>query len=336
VIERTCGPTRRAETHTDTKGQFSFQIGGGVTNTEQLLDASSSSIGMRLPGTAPASTTIGSPSSTTSVGGRPTTNTDLRGCELRAVLGGYRSSIVSLATHFNFDNPDIGLIVLKRLGPTDGTTVSMTNALAPKDAKRAYEKGRQQIAKGNVAEARSELSKAVEIYPKYASAWAELGRIEMDLNEPVEAKQAFQNSLAADPNYLPPYERLAVLSLRKRNWQELVDITNRLIQLGAYEYPQVYYYNALAYLNLNQADPAEKSARLALKQDPEKFVRAYYVLGLALAQHGDFAGAVESLKTYVAAEPNLPEIDQVKKQLADLEKLATAQTARKEREQQQQ
>ena len=327
LIERVCGPVRRAETRTDMKGHFSFQVGAGASNTEQMMDASNDSISNRGPG---MNSTGGLGSITSSGGGRMDSSNSLRGCELRAALPGYQSSNVNLSMHTQFDSPDIGMIILKRLGGRDGDTISMTNALAPKDAKKAFDKSRQLMAKGNTAEAQKELSKAVDIYPKYASAWAELGRLQMDGDDPKSARKSFERALEADPKYLPPYERLAVLALRDRDWDELVDKTDKLIKLNAYDFPQAYYYNALANLNLSHPELAEKSARQALKQDPQKFARAGYLLGLALAQKGEFAAAAEQLRAYLAAGPTPNELDLLKTQLADIEKRATQQTAAKE------
>ncbi len=328
VIERLCGSTRRAETRTDLKGHFSFQVGAGANNSDQIIDASNDSMTNRIPGSN--SGTEGGGFGSLSSGSRLDSSTNLRGCELRANLPGYNSSVVNLSMHSQFDSPDIGMIILKRLAGRDGDTISMTNALAPKDARKAYEKSRQLLAKGNTADAQKELSKAVDIYPKYASAWAELGRLQMESNEPGPARKSLEKALEADAKYLPPYERLAVLALRERDWDEVLDKTNKLIKLNGYDFPQAYYYNALANLNLGHPDLAEKSARLALKQDPQKFARAGYVLGLALAQQGEFAKAAEQLKAYLAAGPTPNEFDTLKMQLADIEKRATEQTAAKE------
>ena len=139
--------------------------------------------------------------------------------------------------------------------------------------------------------------------------------------------KSFEKSLEADAKYLPPYERLAVLALRERNWDEVLDKTDKLLKLNSFDFPQAYYYNALAHLNLNHPELAEKSARQALKQDAQKFARAYYVLGLALAQKGEFASSVEQLKAYLSSNPNGNENEMVKKQLSDIEKLAAQQTS---------
>lgn len=327
LIERICGTMRRAETRTDMKGHFSFQVGNGASNTEQMMDASNDSDSNRRPGT------FSSAGSRSGLGSsRPDSSTNLRGCELHAALPGYQSSSVNLSMHSQFDSPDVGMIILKRLAGRDGDTISMTNALAPKDAKKAFDKSRQLAAKGNAAEAQKELAKAVDLYPKYASAWAELGRLQMDANELPLARKSFERALEADPKYLPPYERLAVLALRDRNWDDLVDKTDQLLKLNGYDYPQAYYYNALAHLNLNHSELAEKSARLALKQDPQKFARAGYVLAMALAQRGEFVQSAEQLKAYLASGPSVAEADVLKKQLVDIEKMATQQSAAKEQQ----
>jgi tetratricopeptide (TPR) repeat protein len=328
IIERSCGPTRRAETRTDNKGHFSFEVGGAASNTEQIMDASNS--GMNSGRSPMGMGSTGATGNANTIGGRMNDPASLRGCELKAVLPGYQSNAVNLMQHTGLDNPDIGIIILKRLGGREGDTISMTNALAPKDAKKAYDKSRQLVAKGNANEAQKELSKAVGIYPKYASAWSELGRLQMEANDAPAARESFQKALDADPKYLPPYERLAVLALRERKWADVLSITDRLIKLNAYDYPQAYYYNAMANLNLNHPEAAEKSARAALKQDPLKFSRAGYILGLALAQKGEFAPAAEQLKAYLATGPAPGEIEPLKKQLADIEKLATQQTASRE------
>jgi hypothetical protein len=71
----------------------------------------------------------------------PARNNDLIGCEIRAALPGFRSDLVNLIGRRSFDNPDVGTIVLHRLGNVEGTTISVTSLRAPKDARKAFEKG---------------------------------------------------------------------------------------------------------------------------------------------------------------------------------------------------
>ena len=100
-------------------------------------------------------------------------------CELRARLAGFRSQSVSLANRRPMDPPDIGTILLHRLTPTEGTTISAVSLAAPKDAKKAYQKGMDALKKKKVQDAVKNFEKAVEVYPKYADAWYELGRFQV-------------------------------------------------------------------------------------------------------------------------------------------------------------
>ncbi|HEY3740813.1 MAG TPA: tetratricopeptide repeat protein [Bryobacteraceae bacterium] len=305
IIERVCGAIHRIEAHTDTRGRFSFQLGKNAQDTEQDVASGNT----RLPGTLASASPI--PSADTS---------GLAGCQLHASLPGYQSKAVDLSMHDGFDSPDIGIIVLERLAGREGNTISVTNVAAPKDAKKAFTKARQSIAKGELEEARKDLLKATELYPKYASAWLELGRLQMDSRELPAARASFQKALDADPKYLPPYERLSLIAFAERDWPTLARTTGRLIELNAYDYPQAYYYSALAYLNLHQPDAAEKSARQAIKLDPENAPRIGYVLGLALAQKGEIPAAAQLLKTYLASNIPANEAAKVRAQLAELER----------------
>ena len=83
--------------------------------------------------------------------------------------------MIDLFQRSALDNPDIGVIVLHHIGGIQGTAVSMTTELAPKKAKKEYQKAQQLEAKGDVQGAKKQLEEAVEEYPKYAIAWYELG-----------------------------------------------------------------------------------------------------------------------------------------------------------------
>jgi tetratricopeptide (TPR) repeat protein len=243
-------------------------------------------------------------------------NAQVHSCEVTAIVPGYQTATATVAIQTLLpDTYDVKLIL--RAGQSAGKTVSLADSLAPPDAKQAYDKARQSLAANDLKDARKQLTAALAIYPKYASAWFDLGRIQMDDNQPSDARQSFHKALAADPKFLAAYDRLCVLAVNDQHWQELADASAHLIDGGAFEYPQAYYFNARANMSLNHLDLAEKSARQALLQDPKKFVRANYLIGLVLARRGQFGPAAEQLKIYLASNPS--DAGPVKKQLADFE-----------------
>jgi len=311
-IERVCNGSPRLEARTDRKGRFSFQLGQNL----EFQDASANGQdGFGGGFGVPRGPAFGSNASLR--------DNNLFGCELRATLPGYRSDPVSLANIHYLDNPDLGTIILHPIAHVEGMTVSATTALAPKDARKAYEKGLEAAAKKNPDEAQKDFEKAVAVYPKYAAAWFALGQINEQRDHGEEARKAYDQSIAADSKFVPPYERLSYMALKESKWQELADTTDHMLQLNPYDYPSGYYLSSVANLQLQHLDVAEKNAREAIRLDPlKKNARVHYVLGLILAQKREFTASAESLQTFLNADPNAPDADIVRKQLEKVEAAA--------------
>ena len=313
VIERVCGGVIRPEGYTDSKGRFSFQLG---QNNQVMPDASIGSDTGGFGGMGGGNQRMGS------MGGRGGFNErDLIGCEIRATLAGFRSDIVNLAGRRTMDNPDLGTIVLRRLGKVEGFTFSGTSAYAPKDARKAYDKGRELAKKKKLPDAEKELLKAVTTYPKYAAAWFELGLVHQQQNKIEEARNAYNESIKADEKFVNPYAQLSRIAIAENKWQEVADNAGRLLKLNPYFSPEIYFYSAVANLNLQKLDVAEEHAREALKMDEKhRIPKINHVLAVILAQRQDYPGAAENLRDYLKFAPKAEDADNVRKQLAEVEK----------------
>jgi tetratricopeptide (TPR) repeat protein len=316
TIERICNGVARPEGVTDSKGRFSFELG---RNTGMFMDASVSSpdFGAGSMGGGRQSGAMGP-----NMGIR---ERDLLGCELRAALPGFRSDNVNLSGRRFLENPDIGTIVLRRMGNVEGLTISATSLTAPKDAKKALEKAREAAKKNKLEDAQKHYEKALEIYPKYAVAWHELGTVHDRRKDPEAARKAFSEALAVDQKFISPYDGLAQMAARENNWQEVADITDRMLRLNPVDFPRAYFYNAVAKLNLQKLDEAEKSATQLLEMDPNhRYVKAEHVLGLILAQKQDYANAAVHIRKFITTAPAGTDVELAKKQLDQLEKALAA------------
>lgn len=295
-IERVCGGVPRLESHTDSKGRFSFQVG-----QEQAVDvdASDPSGGMRTgqPVTASNSTP----------GGLSTNNSmdPLWNCELRAAYPGYRSDVVELGTRRTLDDPDLGTIVLHRLANVQGSTISVTTALAPKHAQKDYEKGLQFAQKGDFENAETRLKAATDLYPKYAIAWYALGQVQQRQGKTDDAVKAWQSAVTSDNHYVSPLDALASVSLQQSKWQDAADYSKQATDLNPVEFPNSFWCNAFANYQLKKLDAAERSAKELLKLDTaHKFPQADDLLAHILVEKGDFSEAAVHLRAYLALQPN--------------------------------
>src|SRR5208283_564448 len=147
AIERVCGGSSHVEGYADSKGRFSFQLGNKANSVVQDASVANDSDG-RFGGSAGGATNTAQLTAVTNPVTQPSgqglTERSISMCDLRAAFPGYRSDNISLLNRKSLDNPDVGTLILHRLGTMPGSTVSVNSAAAPKPAQKAYEKAMQQ------------------------------------------------------------------------------------------------------------------------------------------------------------------------------------------------
>ena len=321
TIERVCNGNPHAEGFTDSKGYFVVQL--GQPNNGVIQDASEASGLGRSSGQFPGMGTDGFGSGTGPGGGRGLMDNRFSNCDLRARLSGFRSQNVSLIDRRALDNPDIGVILLHRLGAGEGTTVSVSSLTAPKDAHKAFAKGMDLAKKKNSDEAMKSYQKAVELYPKYADAWCALGKLQADKGNLDDAHKSFQAAADAEPRMPAPFLELALLDAHNHRWAEVALETDHVLRLNSFDYPQAFFYNAVANYNLKHLDAAEKSARSAERLDTRHvYPQVAHLLGVILLSRRDYNGAADEFRNYLVMAPQASDAPAVRKQLDEVEKLA--------------
>jgi protein O-mannosyl-transferase len=164
------------------------------------------------------------------------------------------------------------------------------------------------------------------------------------LEDPIHAYEMVNKARALDPLNPQIYRQLAtvldqqgrkneadlaslldhtITSLQEGKWQDAADLSGRVLELRPADYPAAYILNAMANLRLGNLALAEKGAREAMRFDGgHPNPRNSYVLGMVLAQKRDFRAAAEFLNAYLTLSPNAPDAEMVRKQLAEIERLA--------------
>jgi tetratricopeptide (TPR) repeat protein len=309
-IQTICRGRRQTVTRTDSHGNFSFELGDQASSfAASIGEADVDSISN--PGTSNRGSNI---------------QRNWRECELMAQLPGFSSQPVDLSSRLStFESADIGRLVLHRMGQVEGLTISATSAMAPRDAKKAYEKGREKASKEKWEEAQHLFAKAVEIYPKYAVAWFDLGRIQFRNNDAVPARHSFEQAIAADPKYVNPYRGLAELDVWQQRWPELVTVTSQLLALDPVSFPDAWLRNATGNYYIHNLAEAEKSARQGMKVDDQHHVpRLEYLLGVILIQKRDYEEAASHFQNYLKSATQPSEVEDAQKQLAEISRLTAS------------
>jgi len=322
LIQLVCHSSPKSIGRTDLKGAFTIDL-NNRSAMAGLADASEGGSGSYANG-APSGGPNGfsDPTNTQgNVNSQGVGSRDLMGCDLLATLPGFRTDVLHLSARRSLDDPNVGIMVMHRLANVEGTTISATTAMAPKDARKALEKGRNAIHKDKWDEAGKEFQKAVAIYPKFAVAWSELGRVQEHLSHPDDARKSFARAIEADGKLITPYLALASMASSEHKWQEVSDYTDRVLKLNPVDFPQAYLLNAMSNFYLNKMAAAEKSAREGLDHDAEhRFPKMNQVLGTLLAAKSDYAGAAEQFRAFLHYSPEGPDAARVRQQLAEVEK----------------
>jgi tetratricopeptide (TPR) repeat protein len=325
TIERVCHGQSHAIGYADGRGNFSVQL---FDRNSGVLQDASEDTGYRnsMPGMGGSGGVGGAGQaggSQAGIGGMSTSAQDraLLDCELRARAAGYRSQSIMLANRRPLDPPDVGVILLHRMsGDEQGSTVSAVSLAAPKDARKAYNHGLEALKKEKHGDALADFEKAVESYPDYSAAWFEIGRLELATGDNAAARHAFETAIRADSKFVPPYLELSIVELRAQKWQALADVTEKAVRLNSFDYPEAFYYNAVANYYLKNMDQAEKSAREADRLDTHHTIpQNHDLLGVILAQRGDYAGAADQFRAYLKLAPDSDNAPKVRQRLNQVE-----------------
>jgi Tfp pilus assembly protein PilF len=243
--------------------------------------------------------------------------TKYEGCTVRGSVAGFRSSAVTITVKNLRDEPNLGTIMLSPEGRGGGTELSATTQTAPSNAMKAFEKARAEWLDQHADSAERDLKKAIELYPGFAEAWLQLGKLQQAA-DPQAARDSFSKALAADPKFVVPYEQLAALDVQAGKWKDTADDTNNALQLVPAGTTLLWYYDALAKYQLGKTDEAQVSASKSLSIDPRR-ANAEQLLAVILARKADYAGALRHLKNCLTYMPAGPQADLVKQQIAQLE-----------------
>jgi TolA-binding protein len=276
-----CGNQLRAQEYSDAKGNFSLTI--------YVTDQPTSMIATQKP---------------------VLSSGNWADCELYADIAGYRSDRVRLAERPNRGSVDVGTIELHSVTNDRGLTsdprftVSVTSLAAPEKARKAFNKGEQEVRKGKLAAACDYFKNAIAAYPRYALAWLELGKAQARQNSFIDAHESFRQAVTQDAKLTDGYVELARVAAQQQNWKELAEVTDNLVQRSPDSSAEYWFLNAAAYYKLGDVKQAESSITRGLRLDPRhQFPQMEYLYGLILGSKQDYKSAADHISNYLRLVP---------------------------------
>jgi len=294
-----CGGAERARTDTDNDGNFilspTIRSANGTVSATQLTLLWNSS--------------------------------DMATCFLYGDAQGYTSSQVYLSKQDASSGvAKVGTILLRPVDSAQAnhdSTVSVASLAAPPKAKKAFEKGQEQARKNNWQSACDYFQKAVQIYPRYAAAWLDLGRAQAHQQNLAEARRSFQRATDEDSHLTATYAELASLAARQNDWSLLSEATDHLVQQLPNSSPSIWFLNSIGKFNIGQISNAKHSAEQGLRLDLHHAIpQLEYLYGMILARERNYVSAAQHIRTYLRLVPHADDTSKAQEALSDIEQLA--------------
>lgn len=297
VVVLDCGYGERARANVDSRGHFMLMLDNGSSSASGGWDG-------------------------------PRASGEVTGCRLQAQASGYQSSTIDLQGNQS-GVVEVGTIVVSPLtqGGSEGFVVSAASLAAPEKAQKDFAKGQDQAKKGRWAAACDYFRKAIQLYPRYAVAWLELGRAQLQQNNINDAQQSFVSATTQDSKLLPAYLELARLQAAQQQWKAMARTTANLVELAPESSAAFWFLDSAANYNLQNLERAEKSAERGLRLDrTHRIPQLEYLYGLILGTRQNYGVAVQHIKSYLQLSPRAGDAHAAQLRLAEFEKLASAQT----------
>jgi superkiller protein 3 len=233
------------------------------------------------------------------------------GCQISVIVEGYRK--------FTGYVNDGTVITLHRIGPNEGSSISIASLNAPPTAKKEYEIGEALAGKKKWPLAEEHFRNATVLYPRYALAWSELGQAEQEQGRIPDAISDFTKAHQADPAYIKPVVQLAAAASVQKNWDEEMHSSEEAMKMHPVEFPAAYFYFAEATFHLGKLEDAEKLTREAIQLDPAgTCIETLVLLGAIFEKQGNNQDALIEYKNYLKLAPHGLRADEAKEAVARL------------------
>jgi len=248
-----------------------------------------------------------------------------RVCFLRATLTGFNSTRVELdkISLSDFQQNKVVNVPDMVLAPRDSgeanRTVLIPEDEAPGKVRTQYKAAIKALDAEKQDEGIKQLKLAVAAVPKFADGWNILGALYEQKKMLMEARDALQRAIEANPKLSSPYLRLARISNKLGDWDAAAKNEDALLKIETRFYPEIYLQQGITRFELKNLAGAEESLKTAQSLDAAHTLkRAEYVLGRIAMAKGDVNGAKQHLTMYMNSDPTTPDIEQIQVQLETL------------------
>lgn len=197
--------------------------------------------------------------------------------------------------------------------------VSASQLAIPDKAQREYDEARNALATHDAESATRHLQRAVELAPRFAEAWNELGTIAYQTRQYARAEECFRESLRLDPQAFEPLVNLGGVLLTLHKLEEAWQYNGYAVLArpnDALANSQM----GMTYFAMGSFDLAVEHLEKARQADPAHFSHPQLVLAEIHLRRGEKAAAAGALEDFLAHHPDWPQAARMREKIEELRK----------------
>jgi tetratricopeptide (TPR) repeat protein len=220
------------------------------------------------------------------------------------------------------DNPPIDI----KLAPASGGNAEAAAKAAA--LQKVFEEGVELSKAGKYDESIAKFNEAVAQVPNCFDCYYNIGYANTQKKDWAAAEAAYKKAIELKPEHCPAWSGLANVYNIQNKTDLALEASGKAATCGGSAAGGAgggmdasgLYNQGVILWNAQKFAEAKEKFDAATKADP-KFGQAWYLLGKANINLGDFAGAVAAFQGYLQAEPTGEHADEVKKNIEELQPL---------------
>lgn len=188
----------------------------------------------------------------------------------------------------------------------------------PKDAQKQFDKAGEAMARQDWRKALSQLNVAISIYPRYASAYNNLGVVYTRMHDISHAHEALNKAISLNDHFASALQNLARLYLQEQKPMEAETLLERAVAAEP---------NAQTLLLLSQAqlldrnyDAAIANARKVHALPHDGMALTHYIAARALESENQPQEAVAELRMFLREDPQNARAAQAREEIKNIER----------------
>ncbi len=196
-------------------------------------------------------------------------------------------------------------------------TVAAVDLNVPPEAQKEFDLASKQMADQDWAKAVDRLKNAISIYPRYASAYNNLGVAYGRLNQPDEERAALKKAVELDDHLVQAFVNLAKMSLREHDSAQAESLLEKAARAD-FANAETLTLLAEAQLLNKHYDAAIATARSVHSMPHQNFAVVHYIAARSFEHEHRQQDALSELQLCLTEEPQGARADHVREEIARL------------------